>query len=415
MLVKGRPKGPEVAVKKFMNGHYQLMVLGRPYIVKGVCHNPIPIGQSHEYDWCSDPYKPWLIDGKLMKEMGINTVRIYQPGDNPDSMRQVIRDLYGKFGIRVALGHWLGFWEYPCPLYGQKEFRNRIKAEVSAMVENYKNEPGVLCWIMGNENNYSCLGTVNAWSTDEVDQVSDLQKRRVMLSRIYYSLVNELADEIHKIDPNHPVALGNGELVGLETAKDVCPSVDMIACIVYRGKTFGNLFKSLKATFDKPVMFSEFGADAYDALLKKEDQNQQAFFLDSQWRQIFENLAGDPAGQGNCLGGTMFEWTDEWWKHNPPDQESWSVHDTESNWSNGQYYFDINAPKNMNMNEEWFGLVALSPDQKEGGLDKRIPRKAYYVIRDFWKNPKRSPKLKPPANKGDEKRPKVRGMKISDD
>jgi hypothetical protein len=39
------------------------------------------------------------------------------------------------------------------------------------------------------------------------------------------------------------------------------------------------------------------------------------------------------------------------------------------------------------MNEEWFGIVALSED-KDGGLNKRIPRKSYYVIREFWKNPK---------------------------
>ena len=90
----------------------------------------------------------------------------------------------------------------------------------------------------------------------------------------------------------------------------------------------------------------------------------------------------------------MFEWSDEWWKHNPIDTESLKIHDTESNWSNGSYYFDITAPKNMNMNEEWFGIVALSSDQKEFGLDKRIPRKAYYVIRDFWKNPAPKPKTK---------------------
>ena len=38
------------------------------------------------------------------------------------------------------------------------------------------------------------------------------------------------------------------------------------------------------------------------------------------------------------------------------------------------------------MNEEWFGIVALS-EELENGLNKRIPRKAYYVIREFWKNP----------------------------
>jgi len=30
--------------------------------------------------------------------------------------------------------------------------------------------------------------------------------------------------------------------------------------------------------------------------------------------------------------------------------------------------------------------VALSTEM-ENGLNKRIPRKAYYVIREFWKNP----------------------------
>ena len=39
------------------------------------------------------------------------------------------------------------------------------------------------------------------------------------------------------------------------------------------------------------------------------------------------------------------------------------------------------------MNEEWFGIVAVNPEIKDAGLDKRIPRKAYYVLREFWKNP----------------------------
>lgn len=112
----------------------------------------------------------------------------------------------------------------------------------------------------------------------------------------------------------------------------------------------------------------------------------QAFFLESQWRQIYENLANNKKGAGNCLGGAMFEWSDEWWKYNESDPESWKVHDTESNWSNGSYYFDIKAKGNKNMNEEWFGVVALSKEM-EGGLNKRILRKAYYVIREFWDNP----------------------------
>lgn len=407
-------KNQPVRINKLKNGQYQLLVGGKPFVIKGVCYNPIPIGQGPDYDWWSDQYKPWLTDGKLMRAMGVNTVRIYQPGENVESVKAVIRDLYNEFGIRVTLGNWLGFWEYPCPLYGEKDFRARVKGEVLKMVADYKDEPGVLCWILGNENNYSCLGTVNPWSTDEIDKEPDPIKRRTMRSKIYYGFIRELTDEIHKIDPNHPVALGNGELIGLETAREECPNVDLIACIIYRGKTFGSLFKSLKTSFDKPVMLSEIGADCFDAMNKTEDQNMQAFFLEAQWRQIFENLQGARGGEGNCLGGTLFEWTDEWWKHNSSDPQSWLVHDMESNWSNGSYYFDMNAPNNLNMNEEWFGIVALSDTEKECGIDKRIPRKAYYVIRDFWKNPCATPRAKPPVKK-EEKREKIRGIKISGD
>ncbi|HQO37280.1 MAG TPA: hypothetical protein PK107_00475, partial [Candidatus Omnitrophota bacterium] len=213
-------------------------------------------------------------------------------------------------------------------------------------------------------------------------------KRLKMKARIYYSFINYLAREIHEIDRNHPVGLGNGELIGLDMAAEFAPEVDFVASIIYRGKTFGNLFNSLKSTFDKPVLLSEIGADSYDALNNKEDQNMQAFFLESQWRQIMDNVAGAQQGPGNCLGGVIFEWTDEWWKHVMVDPQGWSVHDTASNWSNGSYYFDIQAPNNMNMNEEWFGIVALSADEKESGLNKRVPRKAFYVLRELWRNPR---------------------------
>ena len=383
-----------VYIKKILkNGHYQLMVEGKPFVVKGVCYSPIPIGQNHEYDWLADTAKPWMVDGKLMKDMGINTVRFYQPHDDEQEGRQVVRDLYQKFGIRTIMGNWLGYWEYPCPLYGSKEFQDRIKEEVLAMVRTYKDEPGLLMWVLGNENNYSCMGQIRPWTSEEIMQEPNPQKQNEMRAKTYYMFLNTLVEEIHAIDPNHPVAIGNGELVGLDYANKYTPAADAVACIIYRGKTFGNLFNSLKATYDRPLRLAEFGADAYDAYLGKQDQNMQAFFLESQWRQIYLNVANEKNGAGNCLGGVMFEWSDEWWKHNETGVQSWFAHDTESNWSNPSYYFDVKAKDNKNMNEEWFGVVALSPDE-QNGLNIRIPRKAYYVVREFWKNPRLHEKVK---------------------
>jgi beta-galactosidase/beta-glucuronidase len=141
---------PKVYIKKSGQGRYQLMVSGKPYIVKGVCYNPIAVGYDQDYDWWSDPNKPWLTDGKLMKEMGVNTVRLYQAHEDSSEVKQVIRDLYERFGIRTIMGDWLGFWEYPCPLYGDAEFQAKVKKGVLDMVREYKDEPGVLFWILGN-------------------------------------------------------------------------------------------------------------------------------------------------------------------------------------------------------------------------------------------------------------------------
>jgi len=389
---------PKVFIKKDKDSRYELMVEGKPYIVKGVCYNAVPVGEGLAYDWWSDPNKPWIVDGKLMKEMGINTIRIYSAGENPEAVKNVIRDLYNLYGIRTIMGHWIGFWEYPCPLYGDKIFQDRVRKEVIEMVNTYKDEPGILLWILGNENNFSCFGRVNPWSSDEVDKETDPQKKNALRAKIYYSFVNDLSKDIHRIDPDHPVALGNGELLGLDYANQFCQDIDMVACIIYRGKNFGNIFETLRRTFDKPILLAEFGADAFDAYRKKEDQEVQSYFLVSQWQQIFQNLGSNKEGAGNCIGGASFEWADEWWKHNEWSPDGWKVHDTESNWSSGSYYFDIKVEGNKNMNEEWFGIVRLS-EEKENGLNIRTPRKAYYDIRDFWKNPETKTKFTSPVRK----------------
>jgi hypothetical protein len=390
----------KVFIKTLKDGHYQLIVAGKPFIVKGVCYNPIPIGKTHDYDFWNDPEKPWLVDGELMKKMGINTVRFYQPGEDVEAMRRVIADLYKKFGIRTMMGHWLGFWNYPAPFYDDQDFRNKVKADVLALVEALKDEEGILFWVLGNENNYSFSGKINPWSSERIDKMQDPRQCLLARAETYYTLINEIAREIHRIDPNHPVVMGNGELICLDVANTFAKDVDVVGCIIYRGKTFGNIFKTLKNTFDKPLLLVEFGADAYNAYEKKEDEDMQAYFLEYQWAEIYRNIASNRDGVGNCLGGVMFEWTDEWWKHGEWDAAGWLVHDTESNWSNGAYYFDIKADRNMNMNEEWFGLVKLLPEEKDAppgqAMNKRVPRKAYYAIREFWKHPSKTSSIKNP-------------------
>ncbi|MBU1007117.1 MAG: hypothetical protein KKH08_05975 [Candidatus Omnitrophica bacterium] len=374
---------PKVYIKKSESNRFQLMIGDKPYVVKGVVYSPVPIGGNHKYDFWSDPAKPHIYDGKLMKVMGVNTIRVYQPGESEDVTKKVIKDLYGKFGIRTVMGHWLGFWDDPN--YADAAFREKVKKDVLSMVETYKNEKGILCWILGNENNVSFSygpQTINLWTTTEIENMNDPYLKRQARARIYYSFVNEVAKEIHKIDPNHPVLLANAELTDIDVAGEVTPDIDILGCSIYRGKAFGSFFREADRKFKKPVLITEFGCDRYNAFLDEEDEGIQAEFIEAEWKEIEKNtFSGN--GVGNCLGGFVFEWTDEWWKFNETYEYGWRIHDIASSWSNGAYYFDIKAPQNLNINEEWWGICSLI--KSKAGLDERKPTKAYFVLKELWK------------------------------
>ncbi len=369
----------KIEVVRLQDGNFQLLVGGRPYFVKGVCYNPVHPGEGLDFNFWGDPNEPWKVDGDLMKKMGVNTVRFYQPGENPEEVKKVIDDLYRLYGIRSALGHYLGFWDWPPPNYADPEFREEIKSEVVEMARTYKDESGLLFWVLGNENNYSFDREINPWSSEELERIKSTYQRKVAKARIYYRFINELAGAIKQIDPDHPVVMGNGELASIKVAKELCPDVDLLGGIVYRGETFGGFWRKLQRDFGKPGVMLEFGSDSYNAITRKEDQDLQALYLISQWRTMVRNVAGKD-GAGNCLGGFVFEWIDEWWKHNEGDPRGWLVHDIGGSWSNTSYY---DGTVRNNMNEEWWGIVAISPEKGEG-INKRIPKKAYYVLKELW-------------------------------
>ena len=376
-------KRDKIYIKKDKEA-YQLIADGKPLLIKGVCYSPVPPGESHLYNWWGDPRQPWMLDGELMKEMGINTIRVYEPGGNPEQVKRVIIDLYKNFGIRTILGHSVGFWEYPYANYADAELQMRIKKEVYNMVKTYKDTPGILAWVLGNEINYSFDGKINPWSAPSIDKLPSVYDRKTARAKIYYTFVNDLAKIMKKVDPTRPVGFGNGELGTIEIAKECCLDLDFVGIIIYRGKSFGPLFRQLKEKFGKPCIMIEFGCDSYNAATQKPDENNQALFLKQLWTEIKNNTYMGK-GEKNCLGATIFEWSDEWWKYQTDTPSTWQMHNTEASWSNGSYYFDIAAPGGMNMNEEWFGLVSFSDEKDENGLNKRVPKKAYSVLKKMWK------------------------------
>jgi hypothetical protein len=125
------------------------------------------------------------------------------------------------------------------------------------------------------------------------------------------------------------------------------------------------------------VILTEFGADAYNTQANREDQEFQARILVGNWKEIYQNAAGQGKA-GNSLGGFTFQFSDGWWKTG--QTTGLDEHDVAASWSNGGYQNDFQQGEN-NMNEEWFGICAKGPTN-ERGIYQLYPRAAYYALKE---------------------------------
>ena len=56
---------------------------------------------------------------------------------------------------------------------------------------------------------------------------------------------------------------------------------------MYRGSSFTDAFTTVKEKLDMPIMLTEFGADSFNAIENAEDQKMQAYYMVSNWKDIY--------------------------------------------------------------------------------------------------------------------------------
>ncbi len=356
----------------------KLIVNGKPMIINGMNWDYFPIGTNFNYSlWKqSDDIIKAALDSEmsLLKNMGVNTIRVYT-GIEP----KWITYIYEKYGIYTMLNHPFGRYGLtikgnwvPNTDYANPETRSILLKETSALVTKYKDTPGLLLFLLGNENNYGLF-----WDGAETENIPVEKRKSTTRAQKMYQLFNDAVVDMKKIDTSHPIAICNGDLLFLEVIAKECPAIDIFGTNVYRGTSFGDLFEKVKQTLNKPVLFSEFGSDAYNAIHNKEDQKAQASYLVSNWKEIYENAAGLGKAQ-NAIGGFTFQFSDGWWKYG--QTKNLDIHDNTASWSNGGYSFDFQKGDN-NMNEEWFGICAKGATDDRGLYDL-YPRAAYYALKE---------------------------------
>ena len=377
-----------VSVQKDAQGHWQLLVDGAPYMIHGITYTVSKVGQTPEGgdpvkwpDWVgfdyngngkSDgPYDAWVDvnrndiqgpdepavgDFKLLQEMGANTIRWYHNGyHRPVPPQKLFRDLFKTYGIRVAVGDFFGAYTIGSGAawtkgtdYTDLVQRKKMLESVKRMVKAHRNEPYVLMWLLGNENNLDFANT-NASSN----------------SKAYASLLNEAAELIRKLDPRHPVALVNGEVDMIEPYNKYAPAIDIFGVNAYRGpRGFSDLWYDVKMTYDRPVMITEYGQPVAVS------EDDQAAYHRGCWQDIEAQRAGG-SGAGNSIGGFAFEWLDLWWKAGEPDVHA-QPHTT-----------GYQGTGEMNWSQEYYGFAAQG-DGRHSPFERQL-RKVYDVYKnELW-------------------------------
>ncbi len=359
----------------------KLVVNGEDFMINGMNWDYFPIGTNYSYILWNQPddFIKAVLETEMtrLKDIGVNAIRQYT-GIQP----KWIQYIYENYGIYTMLNH--SFGRYGLTLdgswvanteYSDPRAQKLLLSEVEALAKEYKNTPGLLMYLLGNENNYGLF-----WEGAETEDIPTDAGQSLDRARHMYKLFNEAAIAIRSIDPKRPVAICNGDLLYMDIIVEECQEVDIFGVNIYRGVSFGDAFQRVMDEFNKPIMFTEFGADAFNALEKTEDQKAQAYYLVENWKEIYKNAYG--LGKvGNSIGGFTFQFSDGWWKVG--QTINLSVHDTSASWSNGGYTFDYKEGIN-NMNEEWFGICAKGPTNEEG-FYKLYPRAAYYALKEVHK------------------------------
>lgn len=357
----------------------KLVVDGKDFMINGMNWDYYPVGTNYTYSlWNqSDDFIKQALDDEmgLLKNMGVNSIRVYS-----GIPKKWIEYIYQNYGIYTMLNHTFGrygltldgVWT-PNTEYSEARTRELLLSEVKQLATEYKDTKGLLLFLLGNENNYGLF-----WEGAETENIPVKDRASTKKAVSMYKLFNEAAVAMKSIDNSHPIAICNGDLLFLDIIAQECKDVDIFGTNVYRGVSFGDLFERVKKEYGKPVLFTEFGADAFNVLTNSEDQNSQAFYLKGNWKEIYENAAG-LGKAGNALGGYTFQFSDGWWKHG--QTSNLDVHDDNASWSNGGYQRDFSEGEN-NMNEEWFGICAKGQTDAKG-FYQLYPRAAYYVLKDI--------------------------------
>ena len=288
-----------------------MTVDGNPYYMKGICYHPVKIGNTKR------SFGTLNEDLILMKEAGVNTIRVYEPIDDI-----AVLDKLSKAGIKVVISFG----------YNQKGRFDIFSGTFIDYVRKYKNHEAILMWELGNEYNYNSQwfgGDINNW----------------------YKAMELVSQMIQIEDPYRLVSSAHGDLPSID-ALNIAPSIQVWGMNVYRWDQPESIFEEWKAISNKPMYFAELGADSYmtkstENYTQGENQIAQANANKIILDQVLSN-------SDKNIGSFIFQFTDGLWKAGNPKKQ-----DTGGSAPNSD-----GTPYDGTANEEYWGIVDINRNKK---------------------------------------------------
>jgi hypothetical protein len=323
-----------------------LTVNNTPFPIKGVGYQPIPLGMEPDRSTLNSVFANAAIiarDIDYLKKMNVNTIRLWAqlPYDATLLNALAAADIYAIMAFEVPSSR-----EDSTIDYGDPATIAFYKTKITEYVNYFKNHPAVLAWAIGNENNLHYDGNMADW----------------------YHLANELARSAWDAEsPSyHPTVVINGYALFFGDVDYLSDDISMNYMDIWGHNTYNrydyhSYFCYVDKISAKPLIITEFGVDAYNRNTSVEYQDVQAAWVIHEWEQI----------RSQSLGGTVMEYSDEWWKCGATNS-----HDLCG------YYTDV-QPDGFS-HEEWYGMMAV---EDNGTLpDIMHPRKVYCALQQAFSN-----------------------------
>lgn len=291
----------------------QVLVEGAPWTMYGVNYGMVPIGGTpYAGNWNINPAQ-CQTDSQLMRAAGINTLRIsFFPTSYEPTTVARCADAMHSAGIKLM---WFvpaaGEWE------GTRGFDETFWPRLEFAINQVKDHPATMGYVIGNE-----IGKKDS-NTEQTEWMNAL---------------NILAGKAKQLDGNHLTSTSVQHGMFMSSCGAPCwpgvttttaPNVDMWGINNYWEGTYGG-WNEMASRTTRPIFFSEWGTDRYDCFGRSvlvgqnyaacsenagsgENALRQAAAEGLMWDDMAKHLSATLTPDSVIVGGTKFNWADQWW------------------------------------------------------------------------------------------------------